>query len=242
MKFLKWAVAATVLSAAPLHAAPVSLVNAGFENGLDGWTTVGGGVTATSSTTVTTYDDVEWDILAAGTKMAQLTPAGTDIGTVAGALGVSAAFFSDPTGGITDASAIYQSFSANAGDTVSMYWDYVATDYIPFDDPAFALLIGPGNSITTLASIYGNGIAVGTSGHSGWQKFSHTFATGGSYTLAFVTTNTRDQVLDSYLFLDGAPGSCEPQCPPPVNPVPEPASVALLALGGAFAVVRRFRR
>ena len=241
MKFLQLAVVATALSAAPLHAAPVALVNAGFEDGLNGWTTVGG--VATASTTITTFDGTEWDIFAAGTGMAQLQP-GASWTDVAAALGVAPGVLSDPTGDITNASAIYQSFSGAAGDTVSMYWDYVATDYIPYDDPAFALVIGPsGTIVQTLASIYGNGIAVGTSGHSGWQQFSYTLGAAGDYTLAFVTTNTRDSVLNSFLFLDGTPGSCEPQCPPPVDPsVPEPTSIALLALGGAFAIGRRLRR
>ena len=241
MKFVKWAVVLTALSATPLQAAPVSLVNAGFEDGLNGWTTVGG-VVATGSTTITTYDNVEWDIFASGSAMAQLNPTGIDVSTVASALGIDASALSDPTGGITDASAIYQSFSAAAGDTVSMYWDYVATDYIPYDDPAFALIIGPDSTVTTLASIYGNGQNVGTSGHSGWQKFSHTFATGGNYTLAFVTTNTRDTALDSYLFLDNQSGSCDPQCPPPTGDVPEPASVALLAVSGLLAFARSRRK
>jgi hypothetical protein len=240
MKMLKWAVIATVLSTAPAQAAPVNLVNAGFEDGLNGWTTVGISAVATPSTTITTYDGTEWDIFAAGTSMAQLNPNGTSVAVVEAALGVAVGTLTDPTGPITDAVAIYQAFAGNAGDTVTMFWDYVATDYIPFSDPAFALVIGPSGTVQTLASIYGNGQTVGTSGHSGWQKFSYTLGAAGDYKLAFVTTNTRDTVLDSFLFLDNQPGSCDPQCPPPV--VPEPASAALLALGGVFAIARRLRR
>jgi len=45
-----------------------------------------------------------------------------------------------------------------------------------------------------------------------------------------VTTNDKDQILDSALFIDASAGSCNPQCPPPVD-IPEPGSMALLGLG-----------
>lgn len=226
-------------------AAPISLANADFESGLGSWSTIGA-VSATGSTTVTTFDSVVWSIGAAGSTMAHLVSSGSPVGDIESILGLGAgalnALNTNPDGGsLTNGSALYRSFSANVGDTISFAWDYVATDYIPFNDPAFALLIGPNNTIDVLASIHGLGQSVGTSGHSGWQTFDETFSVAGTYTLAFVTTNDKDQVLDSHLFIDATAGSCTPTCPPPVNNVAEPETVSLLGLSmlGLAAIRRR---
>lgn len=228
-------IALSALAATQASAAPITWANSDFEAGnLSGWSSVGS-VSATPSTSVTTYDSVVWSIGAAGTTMGHLTSNGSSIGNIESVLGLTSgtlnAFNTNPNGGsLTNGSALYKTFTANAGDSVSFSWDYVATDYIPFNDPAFALLIGANSSVSVLASIHGAGQAVGTSGHSGWQTFSASFATAGTYTLAFVTTNDKDQVLDSHLFIDSTSGSCTPKCPPPVG-VPEPSSLLLLGLG-----------
>lgn len=228
------------------QAAPISFTNPGFEAGdLSGWNTLGT-VIATPSTSVTTFDGTVWSIFAADTTMAQLNASGVGIDTIESTLGITSgtlnALNTNPSGGnLTNGSALYQSFTGNAGDTISFAWNYVATDYIPFNDPAFAILIGKsGAEVTVLASIHGLGTAVGTSGNSGWQTFNATLATAGDYTLAFVTTNDKDTILSSVLHIDNAPGTCQPNCPP-INGVPEPGALALLGIGfaGLGAIRRR---
>lgn len=228
-------------------AAVISLTNGDFETGtLAGWTTLGT-VVATPSTSVTTFDSTVWTIGSNLTTMAQLNPS-LGIADIEAGLGLTAGtlntYNTNANGGsLTDGAAIFQSFSGNVGDTISVAWDYVATDYIPFNDPAYAILFNPdgSTSITVLASIHGLGIAVGTSGHSGWQTFSDTLTQTGTFKIAFVTTNDKDTILDSVLFIDNGPGTCDPTCPPPINQIPEPTSLALLGLGlvGLAAVRKR---
>ncbi len=228
-------------------AAPITLTNNDFETGsLSGWSTIGN-VIATPSTSVTTFNGTTYAIGAAGTTMAQLTSSGASVVDIESGLGLASGTldaynFNPNNGALTSGSALYQRFSGNLGATLSFAWNYVATDYIPFNDPAFAVLIGPSNDIQVLASIDGLGTAVGTAGNSGWQSYVGTLGSTGDYTLAFITTNDKDETLNSVLHIDSIAGTCEPSCPSP-NPVPEPGSLAVVCLGlVALGATRKRKR
>lgn len=250
---------ATILAVAglamlPLGGLSAAPVNGGFESGLTGWNTLGI-VTATPSTSVTTFDNTVWQINAYQTQMAQLDSGtlqgggGAGIGAIEAAIGLATGTLQalNANGPLTQGAAIWQDFAAAAGETVTQFFNYVARDYIPYNDPAFAAVVDVGTGaaqvVSLIASINGGGIEVGTAGNTGWQSFSFTAATAGTYRIAFITTDDLDTILPSALFVDSQAGSCVPDCPP--IGVPAPASLGMLGvglLGLGLALGRRRRR
>lgn len=236
-----------MLTATSVSAAPS---NQGFESGLTGWTAIGAGTT-TPSTNVVTFNSVNWQINAFQTQMGYVNSQGQTVAGIEAALGLAAGALqpgnANPSGGnLTNGGAVYQDFAGTAGQTISQWFNYVARDYIPYNDPSYAVVInmntGAAETIDVLASIQGQGVAVGTAGNTGWQLWTHQLGATATYRLAFISTNDKDQILDAALFLDNAAGTCVPNCPP--VGVPVPASVTLLGGGllGLAAVLRRRRR
>ena len=125
---------------------------------------------------------------------------------------------------LTNGSAISQNFLANAGDTISMFWNYAARDYIPHTDPSFGVLVAPDGSavINILASTTGPGLVTGSDGISGVFSFNQLLTQTGEYKLGFAVTNSGDTSLNAALFLDNQPSACNPSCNPlgsPENPL-----------------------
>jgi hypothetical protein len=223
---IAYTISAMSLSAfiSPASAAPIELVNQGFETGdLTGWSTIGT-VTAAGETNVTTNNGTNYLISPNDTTMAHLDSFGASVSEIETFLGINSGslFAAQDTGdtansggnfNLTNGSAISQSFTANAGDTIDMSWNYVARDYIPYTDPSFAVLVGPGGTtIDVLASTTGPGLATGSDGISGVFTFAQELTQAGEYTLGFAVTNSGDTILNAALFLDDAAGSCNPAC------------------------------
>ena len=57
--------------AKPISAAPITLVNHGFETGTGGWVSTGD-VTAVGARSVVAFNNVTWDLTPSGTQMAAL--------------------------------------------------------------------------------------------------------------------------------------------------------------------------
>lgn len=226
----RMALALTIISSvvvfhAPAYASPAALANQAYESGLDGWTS-SGDVTATSESAVTTGAG-GWIIAAHQSQMAQLNSGSTDAQSLDTFFGLQAGALEAAVFDVTNGAGIQQTFTGLAGETVTQYWDFVSRDYTGFNDSAFVVVNG---AVTVLASIENGGIEVGSYGHTGWQSFTYTLPTNGTYTLGFGVVNTKDTILDGALFLDNQPGDTRPI----ISAIPEPETYALLIAGLAL--------
>jgi hypothetical protein len=96
---------------------------------------------------------------------------------------------------------ISQSYSWNAGDTISFDWNFLGKDYVPYNDDAIFQITDSGSTVLdsiTLADIstYGDYTA------TGWQNYSYMFTAAGSGIISYGVQNVGDTVLDSELLID----------------------------------------
>jgi hypothetical protein len=231
----------TLAATLTANAAAISLVNHGFETGdLTGWVSTGN-VQALGPTSVVTFNNIVWDITPNGDVMGALNSDGAIATELDAFFGLPFGTLQNlnlpgvnPAGGaLTNGSGIYQDFMGNAGDTVTMFFDYVARDYVSFNDPAFGVLVGPtGFQAQILASIWGGGIEVDTAGNSGWRAITFTLAETGMHRLGFAVTNDKDTILVAALFLDVAPGGSSTDDPGDLVPGESPLFPVLPDSGG----------
>lgn len=169
-------------------------------------------------------------------------------------------------------------FSANAGDSLDFWFNYITSDGGNFTDYAWARLLSPdltqvamlftartspsGNIVpgsdlpgieatidpltvtiigshpswSPLGSDSGGCFDTGC-GYTGWINSKYTIAIAGNYILEFGVANWDDDSYQSGLAFDGITVGGRPID----NPVPEPASLALVGLGIAGLAWRRRR-
>ncbi|MBE0663612.1 MAG: hypothetical protein IH597_14240 [Bacteroidales bacterium] len=188
------------------------LVNPGFETGdITGWTAAG----FSEASTGVTYN--AWIVNPADNYMGRIIPpggparAGAEIllNLTAGAL---VAHNNGLFSSTTNFSVIYQDVLLAAGESVTMYWNFISTDYAPFNDGCFASFTGPGHQeihvLSVTSNAYGdpNAIVVGDYGSSGWYPITLTAPAAGLYRVGFSGFNISDQILDPWVMLDNAPG------------------------------------
>jgi PEP-CTERM motif len=150
-------------------------------------------------------------------------------------------------------------FTAAAGSVLGVFVDYVSSDGGEPIDYAWAALFTSSNTlvaviftdqtdVVTMAStgttwsplgIPSSGNCAGTGcGNTGWTDELYTIGTSGSYYVEFGVTNVGDQLDDSGLAID----DLNLNGVPIGKPVPEPATLGLLAIAlGGLAQLRRRR-
>ena len=154
----------------------------GFESGdFTGWNTLGSAAVVGGGTE--------------GSYMARLIASGSNDGSVESFLGLTAGTLDGFNGNATSAAALTTSFNVSAGDQISYDWYFNATDYLPYNDFAFASLDGVAIELSDIA-------AVGNYGNSGWQTSSFTAGSSGLLQLGFGVSNLRDNANDPYLYID----------------------------------------
>jgi hypothetical protein len=207
----------------------------GFETGnLNGWTTSGSDATASQTVTnLCTGGGKCWTINPYGSWMGKLYPtsvvqfnaATTSLGLTSVENNAIRQFMNANAGGgnptPTDASWMKRSMTLTAGTTYSFAWNYVSTDYTPFNDGSMVTLVHSTNaSITpTLNNSqqrYGllgftnpgtGNYATDSYGSTGWQKVVFTVPVTGEYVLGFATFNLGDTALSPILFVDEIQGT-----------------------------------
>jgi len=204
-------------------ATPSEMSNPGFEDGLTGWTTYDTTL-ATGEQTVNT-DEYVWTVVPAGSNMAKLQPSTedenfADVATILELFDESISYITGIFPGITNVAYIYRDIELTKGEEFSIAWNYIATDYIPFNDASFVSLVNLDNPLAAPivngytsevgilgATVTGTGnYSTGSYGSTGWQTATFRVTSTGTYRLGFAVYNLDDTALSPILFVDDAVG------------------------------------
>ena len=214
--------------------AMAAVTNGGFAgNSLTGWSTMGDVTTASGGAFLTTaslefQDDFTED---AGTFNASGTSA-YDVasGGFEAFAGLNAGDLDSPDFAY-EGSLLKQTFTVNAGDTLSFNWNMFTNEGAAGADYAFVAING---ALTTLANASNASLAsVPYSFSTGASVFSQTFASASSVTLAFGVVDLGDYGVTSALWLDNVALTAA---------VPEPETYAMLLAGLGFIVASSRRK
>jgi hypothetical protein len=244
----------------------IANANYGFEGGLGAEWQIGGttgtqsatawndtGVGVSIVTGVTNYSPGggnTWNITPYGTKMASIQGGGLAFDQITSGLGLSGVentaiknmltYQSQNGGGgnptPTTGSYMKREVTLQAGQTYTMAWQYLSTDYTPFNDGSIMTLVhsSDGNITPTLNnkqqrySLLGftnpgtGNYATGSYGATGWQVATFTVPVSGTYVLGFTSFNLGDTALSPILLVDEVQGTTtlNGQTFTPVNPNP----------------------
>ncbi|NVN50625.1 Ig-like domain-containing protein [Mycolicibacterium hippocampi] len=122
----------------------------------------------------------------------------------------------------TDATWMTRTVSLEADTVYTMVWNYIGTDYEPYNDGSITTLVyqGSGPAPTVLVNNYAENYAIlgftntgtgdystGSYGSTGWQTATYQVSQTGDYTLGFAVFNMRDQAYDPVLLVASQPGT-----------------------------------
>lgn len=153
----------------------------------------------------------------------------------------------------TNASYARRSVFLEAGKTYTYAWNYVSTDYTPYNDGSMVVVTGSAGPVTVngqqkyaLLGFTNPGTgnySTGSYGSTGWQQIVITVTTSGTYNLAFISFNLGDTALSPILFIDEVIGatslngqtftSVEPNEGSTAPPPPSEPTAPTLCCGGS---------
>jgi hypothetical protein len=97
--------------------------------------------------------------------------------------------------------ALTQTFSAQAGQTLTGWAFFQANDYMPYNDSGAVQLAVTGGGTTT--TVFSSSVAeVGNYGATPWHQWSYTYPADGQYTITASSTNAYDCGLSSVVGID----------------------------------------
>lgn len=209
----------------PSQIAQAVTLNGSFETGdFDNWTITGQTSVEDSGLGVTPTD---------GDKQAALQTfqdsTGIDASEIETFLGLSTGTLINQ--GATEGSAIKQTVTANAGDTLSFSWNFL-TDQDPdptYNDLAFFTF---NNDLTENANIPNMVSFSNLAQETGYQSFSYTISSAGTYTLGFGIVDRGDTTVNSALLVDDVQLQA--------SAVPEPMTI--LGSFAALGFIARFNK
>jgi hypothetical protein len=125
------------------------------------------------------------------------------------------------SGNITNSAFVHRTVTLTAGTTYSMAWNYIGTDYVPFNDGSITTLVPvSGTTGSTIVNNYAQNYALlgftnpgtgdysaGTFGSTGWQVSTYSVDTTGTYQLGFAVFNLDDTGLSPVLLVDDLQGA-----------------------------------
>jgi hypothetical protein len=240
--------------------------NIGFESGnLTGWTSSGSDVGISTGLNNANFGGPTWTVKPYGTYMGQLYPNGSvSFDSTIASLGLSSTDNTavksyltqqannggggDPTP--TNSAWIKRTVALEAGTTYKYAWNYLSTDYTPYNDGSMITLVHSTigtitPTINNLQKKYGllgftnpgtGEYATGSYGSTGWQQAVFTVPVTGNYVLGFATFNLGDTALSPMLFIDEFQGTTEKNGQSFGPIAPNPGSSAPVAGGGAPTV------
>ncbi len=219
------------------------VTNYGFENGdYSGWTVSNGSTTLRNSWSpngsgvqvtsgMTNYcpgGGKCWTVTPYGSYMVSVQAGGgspnfdsamTTLGLAGSAItSIKNTIYSNGNMWPTNASSISRTVTLQAGVTYTFAWQYVSTDYMPYNDGSLITLTGgPGtptiNGQTQNFALLGftntgtGNYSTNSYGATGWQVAVFTVPTDGNYTLGFASFNLGDTALSPILFIDQMQGT-----------------------------------
>ncbi|NEO82409.1 PEP-CTERM sorting domain-containing protein [Moorena sp. SIO4G3] len=226
--------AATLLSANPA----LAIVNGSFETGdFTEWATIGDTSIQTAAFGSGPTDGDFQALLTTDFGSVPVSDLETFLGLTAGSLATIPNLPNVDTP--REGSAIQQTFTAHAGDVLTFDWNFLTNESTSSFDPARFNDF----SFVSIAKMV-DGLADTNSPlfidsltpffqETGFQSFSYTFETSGTFSLGLGVLDEDDEIVDSRLLIDNVE----------LTPVPEPASIlgllALSALGTGAAFKKK---
>ncbi len=205
-----------------------AVTNGDFSIDLAGWDAVGDASVQSSAALLTSAydagDDPSGNFHFSGASAQDAPVLEAQAGLTSGALGNA-----------WDGSLIKQTFTVNAGDTLSFQWNFLSNEVgAEFSQPDFAFVVING-ALTQLGGVAQATLSPGLNGfaaQTGWNTFSQTFANADTVTLALGVVDVNDTVTTSALMVDQVT----------LSAVPEPGALMLLGAGMVFSGWSQRRR